>query len=129
MITHYLFEDHIEFIEELVQEKINSFALSSKIYLLADNDNANGKSKKGNRERVLSKLSRDKANFLYQNTNVKEIENLLPVKIIKDFMSEIVGENVIQKAQTIQFTMKDYENKGLGEIYLNIKKEIILKIK
>ncbi|MDO6813916.1 hypothetical protein [Tenacibaculum soleae] len=54
---------------------------------------------------------------MYQNTVVKEIENLLPVKVIKDFMKEIVGENVVEKLKTISFTMNDYKDKGLGEFY------------
>lgn len=116
LIAHYLFDIDEEFDDNVIRKEINAFAKANKIYLLADNDNAESGGEKFRRRKVLEELSNND-NFKYQNTIVKEIENLLPVKVLKDFMKEIVGENVIQKLQGISFVMDDYKSKGLGEFY------------
>lgn len=127
LIEHYLFEENEEFDENEIREKINSFALSSKIYLLSDNDNPKENSKKYLRQEKLNKLSNVNSNFFYQNTIVKEIENLLPKKIIQDFMSEIlIDEESKDKAVKIRFKITDYNNVGLGKFYedLFLKRKI-----
>ncbi|QXP66923.1 ATP-binding protein [Polaribacter sp. AHE13PA] len=128
LIAHYLFDDENikgegedEFNKEEVKEKINSFALSNKIFLLADNDNVIKDSKKDLRRKSLEKLSKDNQNFTYQNTELKEIENLLPKKIIKDFMFKILKtEESIRIANKIDFSRNDYKNIGIGDFYENL---------
>lgn len=116
LIEHYLFDENVGFDENDVREKINSFALSSKIYLLSDNDNARPNSKKGQRREFLKAIENKK--FRYQNTEVKEIENLLPKKVIKDFMSELLSSELsIQKSEKFRFKRDDYKNVGLGDFY------------
>lgn len=113
LITHYLFDEEIEYSTEEVKEVISSFALSNKICLIADNDNAKGESKKAQREMVLQNLSEKSSNFLYINTVYKEIENLLPLKIISDFMETLTKK----EATKIPFRREDYINIGLGTFY------------
>ncbi|WP_420552172.1 ATP-dependent nuclease [Tenacibaculum aiptasiae] len=131
LIAHYLFKETKEEIEEVdgneVKDKINSFALSSKIYLLADNDNAKSGDEKFRRRKVLEELSNND-NFKYQNTIVKEIENLLPVKIVKEFMFELLtNETNIEIVKGINFQRSEYKNVGLGEFYVKEFKECGLK--
>jgi len=124
LIEHYLFDESVEFNDDEVRNKINSFALSNKIFLLADNDNADGRSAKGKRRKALENLSTEKENFIYRNTIYREIENLLPKKIIKEFISELVKEEEnITKSKTIEFERIYYSKKGLGEFY----EELLLK--
>ncbi|KGL61824.1 ATPase AAA [Polaribacter sp. Hel1_85] len=118
LIEHYLFDEKEEFDEEEVREKINTFALSSKTFLLADNDNVKKGTKKDSRRIALNKLSDDNDNFTYQNTVVTEIENLLPKKVVQDFMSELLkSESNILKAKKGRFDRKEYKNIGLGKFY------------
>lgn len=126
LIEHYLFDEDFEevFSEEEVREKINSFALSNKIFLLADNDNAKGKKLK--RREELEEISKAEKNFKYQNTNYREIENLLPVKVIKDFLIELVNSSEKENINKISFDRRDYILIGLGEFItdLFVKNEI-----
>ena len=118
LIEHYLFDEKEEFDDKEVREKINTFALSSKIFLLADNDNATKGSKKDSRRISLKKLSDENHNFTYQNTVVTEIENLLPKKVVQDFMSELLkSESNIIKAKKGRFDREEYKNIGLGKFY------------
>ena len=115
LIAHYLFEDeNFEANDSEVRDKINSFALANKIYLLADNDNTKGNTKKGKRRSQLKNLSDMKHNFYYQNTILREIENLLPEKTIKAFLGEIVNN---QEVINIDFKKSDYDSLGLGDFY------------
>lgn len=120
LIEHYLFDEDFEeiFSEEEVRNKINSFALSNKIYLLADNDNATGKKLK--RRQELENISKAEKHFKYQNTDYREIENLLPVKVIKDFLIELVNSSEEKNIRKISFDRKDYISIGLGEFITNL---------
>ncbi|WP_156168368.1 AAA family ATPase [Kordia zhangzhouensis] len=113
LITHYLFDDEIEYSEEEVKDIINSFALSNRICLIADNDNAKGKSQKARRAEELEILSKKSSNFLYLNTICKEIENLLPLKTVNGFMETLIKKEV----EKISFKRDDYKNIGLGKFY------------
>lgn len=120
LIEHYLFDEKFEevFSEEEVREKINSFALSNKIFLLADNDNATGKKLK--RREELEKISKAEKNFKYQNTNFREIENLLPLKVIKDFLIELVNSSEKENISKISFDREDYISIGLGQFITDL---------
>lgn len=118
LIQHYLFHNEIDFNEEIVREKINSFALSNKIYLLADNDNVDKRSAKGKRRKLLEENTKNNSNFLYQNTELKEIENLLPKVIIKDFLNSLIKDlEDFESINIIGFDKSDYDKIGLGEFY------------
>ncbi|GAA0713478.1 AAA family ATPase [Aquimarina litoralis] len=123
LIAHYLFDENFESPEE-VREQINSFALSNHIYLLADNDNPQVDSAKAKRRFELEKLSEQIENFLYQNTEVKEIENLLPVKILKDFLPNLIKnkDKHLKSLESISFKMNDYQGIGLGSFLYDLLK-------
>ncbi|WP_299182274.1 ATP-binding protein [uncultured Aquimarina sp.] len=123
LIAHYLFDKEFEDSEEMVREKIKSFALSNHIYLLADNDNPKEGSAKDIRRSELEKLSKESDNFSYQNTKVKEIENLLPPQILKDFLPELVTGEYADKIKSIDFESNAYENIGLGKFFYTILTE------
>ncbi len=115
LIAHYLFDPNFEedYNENEVRNSINSFASANKIYLLADNDNA--KDKKLERRQKLEEISANQKYFQYQNTNYREIENLLPIKVIKDFLFELVNSSEIDKLSMLDFDRSDYVSIGLGE--------------
>ncbi|MFN4027375.1 MAG: AAA family ATPase [Flavobacterium sp.] len=121
LIEHYLFDNNFDevYTEEEVRDKINAFALSNKIYLLADNDNASGK--KLIRRKKLEAISKEQIYFKYQNTNYREIENLLPSKVIKEFLVELVkSASDVEKIEKINFNRNDYLSIGLGEFIVGL---------
>ncbi|WP_417352447.1 ATP-dependent nuclease [Flavobacterium alkalisoli] len=117
LIEHYLFDEDFDedFKESEIRNKIKAFALSNKIYLLADNDNAEKGSAKYERREKLENIDTD--NFKYKNTKYKEIENLLPFSILKDFMPELSKEVI---NIDVKFDRDDYENIGLGKFFSNL---------
>jgi len=117
LLAHYLFDENIEGEGEEIKDKINSFALSNKIYLLADEDGATRGTKKGTRRAALENLSKIKENFLYQNTELREIENLLPNSTIKGFINQIVFKNNYDGLRMINFKKSDYNKIGIGDFY------------
>ncbi len=114
LIQHYLFEDDFEEDEE-VRDRIRAFSLSNKIYLLADNDNAKGNTKKGKRRTLLEVLSEEQENFKYQNTELTEIENLLPTKIVEGFLQRLVDTDT--PVNGLEIKKSEYKKIGLGEYY------------
>ncbi len=123
LLAHYIFEEAVNYFEDEIKSYIKAFSLSNNIYLLADEDNAIGK--KAIRSAELYRISSEVENFSYQNTKVKEIENLLPKKTIKAFMTKIVIE---EEVSAIDFKKSDYNNLGLGNFYEEqFKKHGILK--
>ncbi|MCZ8197692.1 MAG: AAA family ATPase [Flavobacterium sp.] len=123
LIAHYLFEEDFDSNSlELVKDKIYSFSISNKIYLLADNDNVDNRSKKGKRRKELEELSNNNT-FKYQNTIYKEIENLLPFKILIDFIKTLVNASEIEKIEHLTFKRAEYVKIGLGEFILQLLKD------
>lgn len=119
LIEHYLFDDKFEedYSDNEVRDKIKSFALSNKIYLMADNDNVKDGSAKASRREKLEKLQTD--HFKYQNTQVVEIENLLPVFILKDFLKTLVKKDS-EKIETIKFEKANYKEERLGTFFYDL---------
>ncbi|PRX56792.1 AAA ATPase-like protein [Flagellimonas meridianipacifica] len=125
LIAHYLFDKNGEEINyEKVPEHIKAFSLSNKILLLADSDLAKGSSKKGKRRKILEELSSEKDNFKYLNTIVVEIENLLPMEVIKGFSHLLVKEVHHDKLEGIEFSKEDYSNERLGFFYKKMFKNV-----
>ncbi|MDR6299734.1 AAA family ATPase [Mesonia maritima] len=130
LIAHYLFDEKFkDDDDEVVRNEINSFALSNHIYLLADNDNASGRTKKGKRRKELEKLSKENDHFKYQNTEVVEIENLLPSKVILDFAKELIGEGEIEKIKHIKIERDNYLDIRLGDFYKELFKKYSIQQK
>lgn len=124
LIAHYLFDKDSKFEDDEIREYINAFANANKIYLLADNDNVEEGSAKKKRQKNLESLARENPYFKYQNTVVKEIENLLPVKVLKDFMLELLKTESSKKtAKKITFKREVYLEKGIGQFYEDLFKK------
>jgi AAA15 family ATPase/GTPase len=118
LLSHYLFD--IDFVDsdEVIREKINAFASANKIYLLADSDNASGATKKGKRRKELEKISSSTRNFKYQNTEVKEVENLLDSNTILGFSQYLLkNASDFDKIKDLTIRQKEYEKTGLGKYY------------
>lgn len=127
LIEHYLFDDNFDedISDSEVREKIKSFSLSNKIYLLSDNDNVDNRTAKGKRRKKFETI--ENINFKYRNTNVVEIENLLPPQVLKIFLQTLVKDN-IEKVEKISFPMKDYERVRLGDFFTKLLIENGFKI-
>jgi predicted ATP-dependent endonuclease of OLD family len=119
LIEHYLFDKDFDedYSEDEVRDKIKSFALSNKIYLLADNDNVDSRTAKGKRRKKFEDIQN--ANFKYQNTVVVEIENLLPKNLLKEFLKSLVKSN-FENIEMIDFEINDYQKIRLGEFFKNL---------
>lgn len=119
LIAHYLFDKDFDkyYNEKDVKTSINAFASANKIYLLADNDNASGE--KLLRGENLKKLSDNNEYFKYKNTDVVEIENLLPKEIIKSFLKTLVKKD-LKKVDKIDFSQEDYKETRLGEFLFDL---------
>lgn len=113
-LVHYDFENESE------TEKIKAFFLANRIFLLADKDN--GKEAK---HKKLEEFSNGE-NFVYQNTISREIENLIPVKILKSFLVEKLFADR-NRVNEYSMSYNDFENIGFGA-YLE-KLAIELKIR
>ncbi|NDI99814.1 ATP-binding protein [Flavobacterium sp. LaA7.5] len=110
-IGHYVFDEEIaKQEEELIKKEINSLALSNRIFLLADSDNADKRTTKGKR---LSRLEVSKKDNFHPKIiwGVREIENLLP--------------NEVWEKVLINFCNKKLVEAGRDEIQERIKKTII----
>ncbi|CAM3440894.1 AAA family ATPase [Zobellia roscoffensis] len=118
LIAHYLFvEDNFEADESEIREKIAAFALSNKIFLIADHDNAKGTTKKGKRRIALQTLSDSNSNFCFQSTELREIENLLPTYITSSFIGEIIKDTNKNSLPKVSFNKTEYNQLGLGDFY------------
>jgi len=118
-LSHYFFTDKLNLDEKReIKELINGFAISNRIYLLADKDGPNKKSKHS----FLKSISKDNKNFSYQHTQAIEIENLLSFPIIKKILIDVLNqdENIINNIHNIseddyyQIPMGEFLNKRLG---------------
>lgn len=70
---------HYDF-DELSERNISSYFINSNVFILADSDFDEQKHKKYN------KIKR--TNFVYMQTNLPEIENLLPGEVLMSFLLE-----------------------------------------
>ncbi|WP_336128778.1 AAA family ATPase [Mesoflavibacter sp. CH_XMU1422-2] len=114
-LSHYLFSDETEATNSNdIENQISAFALSNRIFLLADKDGEN-KRKKHNHLRSIAKKY---DNMEYQTTKVLEIENLISFKILKKILIDILKQDkdVVEKVNNIH--TKDYKDIGLGK-FLN----------
>lgn len=125
-LSHYLFSDETEATNSNdIENQISAFALSNRIFLLADKDGDN-KRKKHNH---LKSISKEHDNMEYQTTEVLEIENLISFKILKKILIDILKQDkdVVEKINNIH--TKDYKDIGLGKFLnqrISIRKNINL---
>jgi len=133
-IEHYLFEDEISEDEESkIESEINALALSNKIFLLADSDNAEEGSAKAKR---LEKLEAIEKNYFKVKIikEIREIENLLTNKIWKEILinfcnkkllkdNETEIKNKIEKALS-KFNSDDFKGDYIGKFLNKIDKSL-----
>ncbi|WP_312765766.1 AAA family ATPase [Epilithonimonas sp.] len=133
-LDHYFFGDNIvdEVQNEIISD-IRAMALSNRIFLLADSDNASLKSKKGIR---LKKLKDAKSpNFIpYIIGDYREVENLLPFDIWNAVLKEFCNKNISAEYQQeishrIEIALgklqsKDYKKKYIGEFLNDVRLEV-----
>lgn len=82
--------------DEDMKEKIDAFLINTNIFFLADTD---GKEDKHDAYRAI-----ERGNFMFRETGVPEIENLLPEKMVRDFLIEELNfpEGEIKNITTLQ---------------------------
>ncbi|MFL9837549.1 AAA family ATPase [Flavobacterium sp. ST-75] len=133
-IEHYLFENEIDKEdEEVINKEINALALSNKIFLLADSDNAKKSTKKGIRLKNLEDLATNnlKPRVIWE---VREIENLLINKIWEKILinfcnKKLLSEHREEIQNKISEALKivnsnDYKKEYIGVFLNKIDKEI-----
>lgn len=133
-IEHYIFNDNIlEDEKKIILKDINALALSNKIFLLADSDNASGQTAKAERIKRLQNI--DKPNFKFQVLqDSREIENLLPNAVWEKVLFEFCNKNVIKGiedeiqdkiANTLaKVDALDYSNDYIGKFLSEINKRL-----
>jgi predicted ATP-dependent endonuclease of OLD family len=134
-IAHYMFEEDIsESEEEKVRNEINALALSNKIFLLADSDNVDGRTKKGKRLKELEE--NEKANFIPKIIReVREIENLLTNEVWENVLVKFCNKKLMDNHESEVFNRisdaltkhnsSDYKKDYIG-VFLN-KVDVELK--
>lgn len=127
-IEHYIFEEEIsEDEEKKFESEINALALSNKIFLLADSDNADGRKNKGKRHKRLEESKKE--NFMPKIIKeVREIENLLTNKIWEKVLINFCNKKLLSEhREDIQNTIiealktvnsNDYKKEYIG-VFLN----------
>ncbi|WP_330442989.1 AAA family ATPase [Flavobacterium sp. C4GT6] len=133
-IEHYLFENEInKEDEEVINKEINALALSNKIFLLADSDNAKKTTKKGVRLKKLEDLATDnlKPHIIWE---VREIENLLTNKVWEKVLINFCNKKLLSEHREdilnkISEALKivnsdDYKKEYIGVFLNEIDKEI-----
>ncbi len=113
---------HYDFTDEVETRNIKSFLLTNRIFLLADHDN--GKESKHSKFEELS----DNKDFVYETTVSKEIENLVPPKLLKLFLVEKLKANE-ERVKNYKFRYEDYSDIGFGAYLENIAVELKIKRK
>ncbi|WP_299291634.1 AAA family ATPase [uncultured Mucilaginibacter sp.] len=104
-LIHYMFEENREV--TLPGDSIKAFFINSKIFLLADTD-----ANKEEQHKKFNKLS--SKNFIYHQTNVPEIENLLPKNVLLQFL---IKELKISNEQAAEILLEPYDDLKLGNYF------------
>ena len=106
---------HFNFDPKDSSDTINAKYINNKIFLIADNDNSQPDSKKGQRKVHLKEVLKDK----FYELPVVEIENLITSETLKkvlknqnDGQKELIDEKITEKT--------DFRSVGLGEFIGNL---------
>ncbi|EAR16712.1 ATP/GTP-binding protein, putative [Robiginitalea biformata HTCC2501] len=121
LLSHYLFEEkQISEVNSLeVNDEIKAFAISTKVFLLVDNDNVDNRRRKGKRRLELKKLSENQPNFTFFDTEYVEIENLLPPTVLKGYLKKIMNRKYHKKLDSLDISQNKYERTRVGEYLIN----------
>jgi hypothetical protein len=103
-LVHYDFDERND-------DNISSYFLNSNVFILADSDFDEEKHKK------YSRIKRN--NFVYVQTNLPEIENLLPVETLKKFLLE---ELKCDRSSLPELS-KGFSDDKLGALFSKVKKD------
>lgn len=99
-IEHYIFEDIDDIQQDEILREINALALSNRIFLLADSDNVDGRTKKGIRLKKLEDNKKD--NFIPKIIRqVREIENLLTNDVWNRILINFCNKNLVDKEKDL----------------------------
>ncbi|MCD9855726.1 ATP-binding protein [Epilithonimonas sp. JDS] len=111
-LDHYLFDDVEEEEQDEIINNIKALALSNKIFLVADSDNATVISKKGRRFEKIEKIESN--NFVSKIIRThREIENFLPNSVWEELLIELCNKKIISKNRK---GVEDKIKQALGNI-------------
>lgn len=114
-LAHYYFSDEVSNEQkEEIRDQINAFSLSNRIYLLADKDGDDKKSKHD----FLKKVTKENNNIIYRDTGAIEIENILSFSILQKALVNVFGQDEIIINNIDNIYEKDYAQERLGH-FLN----------
>ncbi|WP_439695871.1 AAA family ATPase [Mucilaginibacter sp. AW1-7] len=100
-LLHYEFDHEFHTTEKIgIENKIEAYFINSNVFLLADND------LKNNKHLPFENITR--GNFIYCQTEVPEIENVLPDSIIKGYLEDVFGyeDSILKKCFPIKAGIK-----------------------
>ncbi|MHA4896229.1 AAA family ATPase [Pedobacter sp. PWIIR3] len=102
-IVHYLFEDTMQ--PGLGTDPINAWFINSRIFLLADTD-------KGKEKLHEEREARQTQRFVYEQTRLTEIENIVPNAVLSSYLTDKLG---IPHALSLEVMKNKKEYIGLGK--------------
>jgi len=105
-LKHYLFDEYDE--QQCLNEGIKAYFVNNKIFLLSDKDFTKDK-----KHRFYETLN--KKNFQYEHTRYPEIENLIPTKILSDFL---IQKLKVAEAKAIEISVIPYKKMRLGKFLM-----------
>lgn len=111
-LGHYFFEDIDYQEEEDFISNINAMALSNRILLIADSDNATKSSKKGKRLKKLEDAQSSNFTPIIVR-NCREIENFLPNEVWEDLLLKLCNKSLLADNSDI---VRDKINRALQRV-------------
>lgn len=108
-LIHYCFDHELSDKIDSLDQQMNAFFINSNVFLLADSDFSQDQ-----KHAFYDKISEKRNNFRYHKTEVPEIENLLPVSILKSWLTKDIGAAENEVEQIFQNT---FNNLKLGDFF------------
>lgn len=102
-LKHYLFDEYGE--QETLNDGIKAYFVNNKIFLLSDKDFTKDK-----KHRFYETLN--KKNFQYEHTRYPEVENLIPPKILCDFL---IQKLKVSESKASEIVAAPYKKIRLGK--------------
>lgn len=136
-LDHYFFDENInvENQQEIISD-IKAMALSNRIFLIADSDNAENTISMSKKKMRLDNLQKAKSsNFIPLIINdYREIENLLPLEIWKDVLIKFCNKNLVVDHREVienkiteilkKLERKNYKKKYIGEFLNDVRLDL-----
>ncbi|QIG90674.1 AAA family ATPase [Chryseobacterium sp. POL2] len=136
-LEHYFFDENInsETQKEIISD-IKAMALSNRIFLIADSDNAENDISMSKKKIRLKNLKEAKSNNFTPLVieDYREIENLLPLDVWKTILIKFCNKNLVSehreeienKIEEVlkKFERKNYKKKYIGEFLNDVRNEL-----